>query len=108
MLYGKTLYALGQFQESITNLSPLHQRTQNREAAKVISLCYFALKDWASALVYLEKLMQQAVELSVLNLSAECYINLDQPEKALPLIQKSLELDPSQVKIREMEDRIKK
>lgn len=108
MLYGKTLFALGMYQESITNLSLLHQRTQNREAAKVISLCFFALKDWSSALIYLEKLMQQAVELSVLNLSAECYINLDQPEKALPLIQKSLELDPSQVKIREMEDRIKK
>ncbi len=108
LLYGKTLFALGLFQESITNLSPHYQRTQNREAAKVISLCYFSLKDWTSALVYLEKLMQQAVELSVLNLSAECYINLDQPEKALPLIQKSLELDPSQVKIKELEDRIKK
>ncbi len=38
-----------------------------------------------------------------MNLAAECYLNLNQPEKALPLIQKSLELDPNQDKIKKQE-----
>ncbi len=74
----------------------------------MIALDYAGLKAWASALVYLEKLMQEATEVAVLNLAAECYLNLSQPEKALPLLQKSLQLDPSQPRIKELEAKAKK
>ena len=108
LLLAKTLYALQEFEDSLAVVFPVYQKTQEREAAKIISLNYVGLKDWGAALVYLEKLMQQAVELSVINLAAECYLNLDQPEKALPLLQKSLELNPDQPNIKKLEEEAKK
>jgi GWxTD domain-containing protein len=108
LLLSKTLYALGQYKNSLALIFPVYQATQNREAAKIIAVNYAGLKDWAAALVYLEKLMEQAAEISVLNLAAECYLNLDQPDKALPLLQKSLKLNPNQAKIKELEKRAKK
>ncbi|MFB0564135.1 MAG: GWxTD domain-containing protein [Candidatus Aminicenantaceae bacterium] len=108
ILLAKSLFALRQFQDSLTLVSPVYQATQEREAAKIIALNYASLSDWSSALVYLEKLMEQAAEVSVLNLAAECYLNLNQPKKALPLLQKSLRLNPNQDYIKELERKTKK
>lgn len=108
LLLARTLYALGEFQNSLTLVFPVYQATQEREAAKIIAVNYAGLKDWSSALIYLEKLMEKAVEIAVLNLAAECYLNLNQPEKALPPLQKSLELNPAQPHIRELEKKAKK
>lgn len=108
LLLAKTFYALGKFQDSLTAVFPVYQAMQEREAAKIIALNYVGLKDWSSALVYLEKLMEQAAEVSVLNLAAECYLNLNQPEKALSLLQKSLKLNPDQANIKELEKKTKK
>jgi len=108
LLLAKTLYALRQYKDSLAIVFPVFQATQEREAAKVIAVNYAGLEDWSSALVYLEKLMEQATEISVLNLAAECYLNLNQPEKALPLLQKSLELNPNQDKIKELEKKARK
>jgi GWxTD domain-containing protein len=108
LLLAKTLYALGRYKDSLAIVFPVYQATQEREAAKIIAVNYAGLEDWSSALVYLEKLMEQATEISVLNLAAECYLNLKQPEKALPLLRKSLELNPNQDKIKELEKKAKK
>jgi GWxTD domain-containing protein len=108
LLLAKTLYALGQFENSLTIIFPLYQATQDREAAKIIAVDYAGLKDWSAALIYLEKLMEEATEITVLNLAAECYLNNNQPEKALPLIRKSLQLNPNQAAIKELEKQAKK
>jgi len=108
ILLAKVFYALHQYQDSLTIIFPAYQSTQEREVAKIIALNYAGLKDWSSALIYLEKLMERATEISVLNLAAECYLSLNQPERALPLIQKSLELDPAQARIRDLEQKTKK
>jgi len=108
LLKGKILYALGRFEDSLSAVEFLYKSTQNREAVKLMALNYFGLRDWAKALVYLEELLKEALEISVMNLAAECYLNLNQPEKALPLIQKSLELDPDQDKVKEQEKRAKR
>ncbi len=105
---GKSLFALGRFRESLAELAPGAGAAPDRETAKVIALDHAGLKDWASALVYLDKLMAEATEVSVLNLAAECHMSLGEPEKALPLIEKSLSLDPSQPLMREMRERAKK
>jgi tetratricopeptide (TPR) repeat protein len=57
---------------------------------------YAALKDWTSALAYLDKLLAEATEVSVLNLAGECHLNLGRPDQALPLLQKSLQIDANQ------------
>ncbi len=108
LLMGKSLFALNRFQDSLATTVPLYEATKSREAAKVIALDYTGLKDWATALIYLEKLMAEATEIGVLNMAAECHLNLGQPEKALPLIQKSLSLNPSQPAIRALEEKAKK
>jgi tetratricopeptide (TPR) repeat protein len=108
LLLGKVLYALHRYQDSLTAVFPAYQSAGDREAAKLIAANYAALEDWSSALVYLEKLMAQATEISILNLAAECYLNLKQPEKALLLLRKSLELNPSQTHMIDLEEKIKK
>jgi GWxTD domain-containing protein len=108
LLSAKSLYALKQYKDSLTVVFPVYHATQNREAAKIIAVNYAGLEDWSTALVYLEKIMEQAAEISVLNLAATCYLNLNQPGKALPLLQKSLELNPDQARIKELEVKTKK
>ena len=108
LLLGKVLFATEQYQESLEIVSPVYQLNQDREAAKILAVNHTSLKDWPSALIYLEKLLEQAAEISVMNLAAECYVNLGQYEQALPLIKKSLELNPQQENIKELEARIKK
>jgi GWxTD domain-containing protein len=108
LLLGKSLFAMNRFQDSLATIIPLYEATKDREAAKVIALDHAGLKDWTTALVYLDKLMAEATEVGVLNLAAECHLNLGRPDKALPLIQKSLSLDPSQPAIRALEEKAKK
>ena len=107
-LLAKTLYGLGLFRESLAQAVPLYERSPDREAAKVIALDYAGLKDWNSALVYLDKLMAEATEIPVLNLAAECQLALGHPDKALPLLQKSLSLMPDQPAVRTMEEQARK
>jgi GWxTD domain-containing protein len=106
-LLARTLFGLAKYQEAITTALPAFEKTRDREIAKVIAAGYAALKDWTSALNYLEQLLAQASEVSVLNLAAECYLNLNHPEKALPLLQKSLELYPGQKYIKDLEEKTK-
>jgi tetratricopeptide (TPR) repeat protein len=108
LLLAKSLYGLGHFKESLGQALPLYERAPDREAAKVIALDYAALKDWNSALTYLDKLMAEATEVPVLNLAAECLLALDRPEQALPLLQKSLSLVPDQPAIKAMEEKARK
>lgn len=108
LLLAKTLYGLGLFKESLAHAVPLYERAPDREAAKVIALDYAGLKDWNSALSHLEKLMAEATEVPVLNLAAECHLALDRPEKALPLLQKSLSLVPDQPAVKALEEKTRK
>ncbi len=113
LLFARCLYGLDRFPEAIETVFPLQEDQRwSREAVKVIAASYAGLKDWAKALLYLEKLMAEATETGVLNLAAECYLNLDNPGKAVPLLRRSLEIDPSQPAVRalleETEKRVKK
>ncbi len=113
LLFARCLYGLGRFQEAIETVFPLQDDQRwSREAVKVIAASYAGLKDWPRALLHLEKLMVEATETGVLNLAAECYLNLDNPGKAVPLLRRSLEIEPSQPAVRalleETEKRVKK
>jgi GWxTD domain-containing protein len=108
LLLAKALYGMGRFRESLDSALGLFERTEDREAGKVVALSYAGLEDWTSALAALEKLMAGATEIGVLNLAAECQMNLGRPDLALPLLQKSLELLPDQPAIKALEERAKK
>jgi tetratricopeptide (TPR) repeat protein len=108
LLLAKSLYGLGLYKESLANATAVYERGGDREAAKVMALDQAGLKDWTSALAILEKLMAEATEISVLNLAAECHLALGHPERALPLLQKSLALAPDQPAARALEERARK
>lgn len=108
ILLGNILYGQGKYRESLNAVLPAYETSPSREAAKVVAASYAGLKDWSSALIYLEKLLREATEISVLNLAGECYLNLRQPEQALPLFRRSLELDPGQPGIKALVDRAEK
>jgi GWxTD domain-containing protein len=108
LLLAKSLYGLGLFRESLAQAVSLYERSPDRETAKVIALDFAGLTEWNSALPYLERLMAEATEVPVLNLAAECYLALDRPEKALPLLQKSLFLVPDQPAVKALEEKARK
>jgi GWxTD domain-containing protein len=102
LLLAKIFYAVGRYQDSIDTLKAAEEGGLSRDAAKVIAASYAALKDWASALPLLERLLSEATEVSVLNLAGEGYLNSGRPDQALPLLEKSLQLEPNQPNIREL------
>lgn len=108
LLLAKTDYALGRYRESLDQALPIYQRAPDRETAKLIALDYAGLADWTSALGYLEKILSEATEIGVLNLAAECHLNLDRPEKALPLLERSLSLVPDQPVAKGLLDKARK
>lgn len=108
LLLAKSLYGLGLYKESLAHAMAMSERGGDREAAKVMALDQAGLKDWTSALATLEKLMSEATEIPVLNLAAECHLALGHPERALPLLQKSLALAPDQPAARALEERARK
>ena len=101
-LLGRTRFALEHYEEAVDTVLPFYEESGDREAGKILAASYAALSDWSSALIYLERLLAQASEISVLNQAAECYIKLDQPDKAVPLLEKSLSLNPDQPAIKEL------
>jgi tetratricopeptide (TPR) repeat protein len=108
LLMARILLALGRFQDSLEAARPLYEEGRSREAAKILAAGRAGLNDWTSALIYLEELLAGAAETAILNLAAECYLNLNQPERALPLLRRSLEIDPDQPAAKALEERAKK
>jgi GWxTD domain-containing protein len=108
LLLAKVLYALKKYQDSINTVSPIYESVEQRESGRLLAANHAALEDWQTALTYLEKLLAKAKEISVLNLAAECYINLNQPDKALPLLRESLALDPTQPSVKDLEEHAQK
>jgi GWxTD domain-containing protein len=108
LLLAKSLYGLGLYKESLAEASAVYALGADRESAKVMALDQAGLKDWSAALATLEKLMAEATEVPVLNLAAECHMALGHPDKALPLLQKSLALAPDQPAARALEEEAKK
>ena len=108
LLLAKSLYGLGLYKDSLVHATAVHDRGGDRESAKVIALDQAGMKDWNAALATLEKLMEEATEIPVLNLAAECHLALGHPERALPLLQKSLSLAPDQPAVRTLEEQAKK
>jgi GWxTD domain-containing protein len=108
LLLAKALYGQGRFKESLDQAAAVYERTGDRESAKVMALDHAGLKEWDSALSYLEKLMAEATEIPVLNLAAECYLAVGRPERALPLIEKSLSLLPDQPAVKALEEKARK
>jgi GWxTD domain-containing protein len=108
LLLAKALYGLGLFRESLAHAVAVHEQAKDRESAKVIALDHAGLKDWGAALPYLERLLAEATEVPVLNLAAECHLALGKPDKALPLIEKSLALLPDQPAVKALEEQARK
>ncbi len=108
LLLAKVLYALQRYQDSVNIISPVFESVDQRESGKLLAANYVALKDWNTALAYLERLLAKSKEINVLNLAAECYIKLNQPERALPLLRESLKLNPAQPSIKDLEEQTQK
>jgi len=102
LMLAKTYYALKNYRNYLSIIFPLYGKTKNLEAIKLIALNYYYLRDFRSAVKYLEEVLQKSTEVNVINLTADCYIKLGEKEKAIYLIKKSLELNPSQENLKNL------
>jgi GWxTD domain-containing protein len=108
ILQAKAFFALNRNREALAAAVPVYEATKSREAGKVAAAAHAALKDWPAALTVLEELLRDATEVSVLNLAGECHLNLNRPERALPLFEKSLQLVPDQPAIKALVEKSRK
>jgi GWxTD domain-containing protein len=108
LLLARTLFGLGDYRASLSSALRVYEATRNREAAKVIALNYARLKDWPAARTYIDGLLAEATEISVLNLAAEVYQNLGEREQAIRFLEKSLALLPDQPTIKSWLEELKK
>lgn len=108
LLLAKSFYGLGRFRETVDNAVIVYGRTGDKDTAKVLALGHFGLREWDKALVYLDRILAEATEIPVLNLAAECHMNLGRYDLALVLLKKSLSLVPDQPAIRELEEKVEK
>ena len=108
LLLAKSFYGLGRFRETVDNAVIVYGRTGDKDTAKVLALGHFGLREWDKALVYLDRISAEATEIPVLNLAAECHMNLGRYDQALALLKKSLSLVPDQPAIRELEEKVVK
>lgn len=108
ILLARTLFALKKYEEAILIAGPIYNDTGERDAGKVLAAAYGTLGQWQKAADYLEQLLSKATEISLLNLAGEAYFNLNQPEKSLSYLKKSLELKPDQPDIINFKERVEK
>ncbi|MGD0781494.1 MAG: GWxTD domain-containing protein [Candidatus Aminicenantales bacterium] len=100
LLLGRTLYGLRRYADSIGVLDPLYKAKKDRDAGKALALDHFSLGEWGPALELCQELLREGTEVSVLNVAGECCVRLDDPDQAVPLLRKSLEIDPAQPAVR--------
>jgi GWxTD domain-containing protein len=108
LLLGRTLYALRRYAESIAVLVPLYKTHPDRDTGKVLALDHFSLGEWSATLELCRSLLREGTEVSVLNLAGECYVRLNDPDQAVPLLRKSLEIDPAQPAVRALLEKAQK
>lgn len=108
LLLARTMLGLGDYSSSLSSALKVYEATRNREAAKVLALDYARLKDWPAARTYIDSLLAEATEVSVLNLAAEVYQNLGEREQAIRFLEKSLSLLPDQPAIKSWLEELKK
>jgi len=108
VLYAKALLAAGRAQDAINAASPVYATSGDADAGKTIALGLVAKKDWAAALVYLDKLLEGAIEVEVLNLAAECHLELGRPQIAISLLERSLGMVAEQPAARALLERARK
>ncbi len=108
LLLARTFLALDDYERSLTEALKVYESTGNREAAKVLALDYAKLKDWDKARIYVDKLLAEVTEISVLNLAAEIYLNLGNKDQAIYYLEKSLSLVPDQPQIKGWLEDLKK
>ncbi|MCJ7681730.1 MAG: tetratricopeptide repeat protein, partial [Candidatus Aminicenantes bacterium] len=102
LLLSRIQFGLKNYEEALRLSLPIYQQTFDREAGNTAAASYAGQNNWTQAAALLEDLLKDAQELPVLNLAGECYLKLDQIQRAIPLLQKSLELNPDQPEIREL------
>lgn len=108
LMLAKTHYALKNYKNSLSVIFPLYEKSKDLESTKLIALNYYYLKDLRSAVKYLEEILKKSTEVNVINLTAECYIKLGEKDKAIYLIKKSLELNPSQENLKKLLNSLEK
>jgi GWxTD domain-containing protein len=108
VLYAKALLAANRTQDAIAAATPVYAASGDRDAGKTIASGLVARKDWEGALVYLDKLLEGAIEVEVLNLAAECHLELGRPQVAISLLERSLGMDSGQPAARALLERARK
>jgi GWxTD domain-containing protein len=108
LLLAKTFFARKNFDQALSLAKPLYEENHLREAGKILAAIYAQQKKWPQALDYLEQLLSKATEIPLLNLAAQGYAAIGQPEKALQYLNKSLELKPDQPALQRLKEKLNK
>ncbi len=107
--FAKVNFQLKRYKEVIDILMPFENQIKNSyDLAYLLGQTHQALSEFDKAVQYYnEGLEAFGINSSFLNGLGECYLSLGQRKEALVAFEKSLEMDPSQEKIREIVNSLK-
>ena len=106
LLLAKTFFACQNYKEALILAQPLFEKNHLREAGKILAVIHAKQKNWTQALNYLEQLLAKATEIPLLNLAAQGYAALGQPQKALEYVNKSLDLKKDQPELQTFKEKL--
>ena len=106
LLLAKIFFACQNYKEALILAQPLFEKNHLREAGKILAVIHAKQKNWTQALNYLEQLLAKATEIPLLNLAAQGYAALGQPQKALEYVNKSLDLKKDQPELQTFKEKL--
>lgn len=106
--YCRVLFQVKDYRAAKSVALPLYQKQGKKEFLALLSQCCQALAEYAEAIGYYKATLSYlGANLNVLNSIGECYYRTGNIEEALVAWEKSLEINPSQEKIRKLVDSLK-
>ena len=108
--FAKVLYHLRRYPEALELIEPYQDRVkEDYELTLLLGQTYQALSRLDEALViYNQAVSEFGVNTDLLNALGECYIQTGNTQEALLALEKSLEIDPGQERIRDLVRSLKK
>ncbi len=101
--YGKLLLKLGKNNEILKITEGFLNTSYRKSFLLLAAFAYHNLKQYEKAVSFYEEFLNKIGKTpQILNLTAECYIYLNKPDKAKKYYKESLSLNPEQKKIKEI------
>ena len=107
--YGEALFRNNDFQSVLTVIKPFDRPEAPAEVVSLLGRTYQSIDEFSQATVYYEQYLNRfGLSVEIMNYLGTCYFQLGDKDRALAIWEKSLSLDASQDRLKELVRSLKK